>query len=499
MNRQKNPTSYLPIIGSLTLLISLSFSLPSPAQSPSKDYRHYVQTFADTLLSIGLDRYGPYPTAMWASVIDTRDRSVPIRGVPPTTGVRPHDRAVGGSNYYHDVLSLTVFDQLSELTGDDRYRQAARDYSQDFLEHTQHPQTGLLGWGEHLYYNFYTDTVSIAEDRLLDLRPYFRMPHELIAWTPPWQRLWAIDSARIRRAIEGLKYHFNGPDVQTHLFNRHAIWNATEFQQEIMPWIKHAALYAYSFGFLYQQTVQEAWKEKSWQIGTLYWNLRDHRTDLVFGCLFHSSEPGAGKNASLSNTALYTYWLYKAGEMIGSEDMKQQAITLLMAYDKYGWNQAEQQYYRELDLDGTPPQEAPWATPWKLGYGSSSLLSLARVTAYIAPQDSSGVMRKIAEKSLAVANNQPLPEVYSAQNLGEALNANVDLYELTGERQYLTHARRYADTATEHLWRNGLFVRQKDDPYYEAKLGVGDLLSGLLRLHLALNDQKTEASVDWSF
>lgn len=89
--------------------------------------------------------------------------------------------------------------------------------------------------------------------------------------------------------------------------------------------------------------------------------------------------------------------------------------------------------------------------------------------------------------------------MYSAQNLGEAINANVDLYELTNNRQYLSHARRYADTAIEHLWKNGLFVRQKDDPYYEAKLGVGDLLSGLLRLHQALNDQQTEASVDWSF
>ena len=142
MDQRKNTTSYLPIIRSLTVLISLSFSLPTQAQSPSKDYLHYVQTFADTLLSVGLDHYGPSPTAMWASVIDTRNLSVPIRGVPPTNGVRPHDRAVGGSNYYHDVLTLTVFDQLSELTGNDRYRQAAHDYSQDFLERAQHPQTG---------------------------------------------------------------------------------------------------------------------------------------------------------------------------------------------------------------------------------------------------------------------------------------------------------------------------------------------------------------------
>ncbi|WKN44859.1 hypothetical protein [Tunicatimonas pelagia] len=479
----------------LVLLLLVSVSQPADAQN----YLQYVQTFADTLLSVGLDTYGPHHTPFWAGVIDTRDRSVPIRSVPPTPGVRPSDRAVGGSNYYHDVLTLQVFDQLSKLTADPRYRQAAHDYSQAFLKRTQHPETGLLGWGEHLYYNFYTDTVSVAEELFIDQRNYFKMPHELIAWTPPWERLWSIDSARTQRAIEGLKYHFNGPDVQTHLFNRHAIWNKVTYQQEVMPWIKHAALYAYSFAFLHRQTGDEGWKEKSWQIGTLYWNLRDHRTDLVFGTLYHKSPKGGGKDAELSNTALYAYWLYKAGEMSGFEAMKQQAMTLLSAYDRYGWNEAEQKYYSALNLDGTPPENTRWATPWKQGYGSSSLLSLGRVAAYIAQRESSDTVYRMAEKALMIANRQSLPDTYSAQNLGEAIGANLDLYELTNDRQYLDHARRYADAAVEQLWSNGLFVRQNNDLYYEAKLGVGDLLSGLLRLHLALNNQLSEATADWSF
>ena len=485
-------TTYLII----ALVYSGSLSL---AQSHAERYLKHVQTFADTLLSVGLDEYGPTKTAMWASVIDARDLSVPIRGVPATEGVRESDRAVGGANYYHDVLTLQVFDQLSQLTGDPAYQQAALDYSKAFLERAQSPKTGLLGWGEHLYYNFYTDTVSVSESRILDQRAYFIMPHELIAWTPPWSRLWPIDSTRVRRAIEGLKYHFNGPDPQTYLFNRHATWNKAEHQEVLMPWIKHAALYAYSFGFLHQQTGDEAWKEKSWQIGTLYWNLRDHRTDLVFGCLYHSSEPSAGKTADLSNTLLYAYWLYKAGEVNGSEEMKQQAVTLLKAYDRYGWNASEKMYYKDLNLDGTPPDNAQWATPWKVGYGTSSLLSLVRVAFYIATQNDDEELTQIAQKALEVANGQPLLKTYNAQNLGEAINANLDVYQLTQDQQYVQQAQRYADTAIEDLWKNGLFVRQKGDVYYEAKLGTGDLLAGLLRLHLALNDLEPNASADWSF
>lgn len=480
-------------------LITTVMSYSAIAQNANNNYLQYVQHFANTLLEKGIDNYGPEKTPMWAGVMDTRNLSVPIRNVPPTKGVRPHDRAVGGANYYHDVLTLSVFDMLSKVTNDPKYEDAASAYSKAFLERTQNPETGLLGWGEHLYYHFYTDTVSIAESRILDQRGYFLMPHELIAWTPPWARLWEENPERVKQAIDGLQYHFNGPDPQTYLFNRHAIWNKTEYQQVIMPWIKHAALYAYSYGFLYKHTGDEQWKEKSRQTGILYWKLRDYRTDLVFGCFYHSSEPDAGKSADLSNTLLYAYWLYKAGELCASDDMKSFAITLLEAYDKYGWSEAEKMYYNELNLDGSLPENPQWATPWKIGYGSSSLLALARVTSYIAGREQSSSMTRMAERAMSVANQQPLLDIFTAQNIGEAINANLDVYELTQNQEYIDQAVRYADTAIEHLWKNGLFVRQKDDPYYEAKLGTGDLLSGLLRLHLILNNKQPAEDFDWSF
>lgn len=102
---------------------------------------------------------------MWASVVDLTSLSVPIRGGPPTKGVRPDDRAFGGSNYYHDVMTMKVLEALSATTGNSIYQRAVDDYSRDFLRYTQSATTGLLGWGEHLYYDFYRDTVSISESR----------------------------------------------------------------------------------------------------------------------------------------------------------------------------------------------------------------------------------------------------------------------------------------------------------------------------------------------
>lgn len=41
-----------------------------------------VRVTAETLLRVGLDRYGAKQTPAWAGVIDTRDWSVPEKGVP---------------------------------------------------------------------------------------------------------------------------------------------------------------------------------------------------------------------------------------------------------------------------------------------------------------------------------------------------------------------------------------------------------------------------------
>jgi uncharacterized protein YyaL (SSP411 family) len=84
------------------------------------------------------------------------------------------------------------------------------------------------------------------------------------------------------------------------------------------------------------------------------------------------------------------------------------------------------------------------------------------------------------------------------------LNLSLDLYDLTREARRLAEARRFADTAIERFWYpkngGGLFVREAGDRYYEAKVATGDLLAGLLRLHLRLySSTKDPAVYDWSY
>jgi hypothetical protein len=487
------------------MLVSIAAVLAAPSASAAEragarsdsDYLTVVRTFADTLLAHGLDTYGKRHTAMWASVIDTRDYRVPRQGVPPTKGVRPHDRALGGSNLYHDVSTVRAFRVLSAVTGRPRYAQAAQDYMRDVLRYTQHPKTGLLGWGEHLYYEFWLDRTTIAATRRDNPPSWFQMPHELLAWTPPWEELWAVDAGRTAKAIRALRRHYNGDDPQVYLFNRHAVWNKTRHSREVMPWIKHAALFSYSFACLqkHEPSPENAhWMRHS---GLLYWKLRDRGTNLVQGCLYHSSEPDAGKRCGTVGATYYAYWLFKAGEAAGNEELKRIGLTLLQSVVQQAWDAEQRQFASSMVLrDG---RRRGRLKTWREGYSASNLWHLGRVSIYLHRKTPDPVLQQALRRITAILDREQLPGTYTAQNAADAMNYYLDHYDLTARPESLAHARRYADRAIKDLVRNGLITRKTDDPWYEAKLGAGDLAAALLRLHLRLTRTADPDLWDWSF
>ncbi len=120
---------------------------------------------------------------------------------------------------------------------------------------------------------------------------------------------------------------------------------------------------------------------------------------------------------------------------------------------------------------------------------NSSILEYGRIAAYFAHTQKDKDFEKIARRCLQIARNEPPPSHFVAENMADAIHLSLDLYDLTKEKSYLEDAKKYADLGIEKLWKNGLFVRQTGDFYYESKLGIGSLAEGLLRLHLLLTPQ----------
>lgn len=433
------------------------------AESP---WMEKARVCAETLM-----RVGGRGTPAFAGVIDTKDWSVPEKGVPAAPGIREGDRAVGGANLYHDSVTLRVFGALTEATGDGRYKAAADAYVKWFLEKCQSAETGLLAWGEHLYFDFARGAVA-AE----------RRSHELLEWTPPWDLLWAADARATGRAIEGLKWH-HFEDRPGTLYNRHASWAVAAHQKAegAQPWIKHSGEYAYSWAFLYAKTGARRWLDWALAESGLYWDRRDEKTGLTLSCI---GDPREGSKMASGGMAQLAYWVRKAGALVPREQaFRERALGLVRAWEKYSWT--GKGWRTALRLDGSAVGEG-LAAPWHFAYGENELLPYGRIAAYFAAVDGDGVMLDAARRVARAAAKAEVPANASVEGLGMVLNLMMDLHELEPRGGWRGEAERYARLAVERYWRqegeNGLFVRLPGDCYYEAKTGVGFVLAGLVRL-----------------
>ena len=478
----------------------LLFTTPSLAQD--RDYLYYVQEHCNNLIAYGKDEYGSEKTHMLASVIDTRDMSIPKAGVPPTKGTRSQDRAVGGSNFYHDVETIRLFNALSKLTGDEKYQQAGHQYARDFLTHAQNPHTGLLAWGEHLYYNFYADTVMVGD---LD-QPRNDIYHEFLKETPPWAFLWEIDTAAVAKAIAGVRYHFRSPVTQSFLFNRHARWakvdkkeyrGLAQYQDGGQPWIKHSGLQCYSFAFLYDKTGNPEWERWAEGTGSLYWKYRHPETNLTVSCI-DDPRPHA-LYASLNSMALLSYYLMKAGQLNPAfSHFKEQAEAMLQSAEKFSLDEERKGYYSGLHLDGSVFNDELIPVVYT-GYGGSDILTFGRIAAYFYKTTGDPVYQSMVKKVADMLSTTTWPEDFVINSLASALQFSLDAYEVLEDEHMLQMARNYAETGIQKLWSGKLFVREPGDPYYEAKLGTSSWVAGLFRLHLIERDETTEAALShWS-
>lgn len=476
---------------------------PAVSFAQQRDYLYYVREHYDNLIRYGKDTYGEHPTQMLASVIDTRDMSVPKGDVPPTEGTRGSDRAVGGSNFYHDADIIRVGAALQSLTGSDKYAQAAKSYATDFLKYAQNPVTGLLGWGEHIYYNFYRDTVM--EEQLSVNSPY--KAHEFIETVPVWPYLWAVDSAATKRAIAGVRYHFRSGVTQSFLYNRHARWHKADkpeyrgleqYQDGGQAWIKHSGLQCYSFAYLYSQTRDPQWKRWTEGTGNLFWKFRNPETDLTISCV--DDPRPSGVNSSLPGSSLLAYYLLKTSALHPDfAHFKDKAERLLQAVEKHSWDEKRKGYATEIDLNGKPTTQ-DLIPVINTGYGAADILLFGRVAAYFYKTTGNPAYKNMVKKVADLVRAQTWPDTFVMNSLAGSMAFLLDAAEVLDDKQLVVLSRSLADIGIKKLWSGKLFVRQPNDPYYESKLGINDFASGLLRLYfIEKKDPKKAALLAWSF
>jgi hypothetical protein len=196
--------------------------------------------------------------------------------------------------------------------------------------------------------------------------------------------------------------------------------------------------------------------------------------------------------------------LYKAGELLPSEPFKAHARTLVEACDRYSYDAKAGGYLTPINTDGTHSTlkgGTHLVHTWDFAYGGEGIVMRhGRTVAYIASKEKQPGMLAAARRMEQFVHASPRPAEGDIGTLADALNLSMDLYDLTHEQPYLEHSKEYADEIVAKFWRNGLFRSHTGYEYYEAALGVGDAVQGLLRLSLALKPPPNKVGTfDWSF
>jgi len=463
--------------------------------------------FLTTLIEKGTDHYGRKHTPVLCLCLDPETFTPPK---PPEKIDR--DYAIGfeylyrdfgfywkshlhGSNLIYDQGTIRALYALSDSTAEDRFRRAADAYLDFFLENLVSEQTGIFGWGEHIFYNVFLDYL-IGGCFQTSGWHYFYYGHELERWTTIYDLLWEKDPEKTRIEIEAI-YDYKIHDYDTFICNRHSQFYSGR-SDDVYTFIKHTGLFAHAFAFAHAKTGDAKYLEWAKKMSDVFWNIRNPQTNLCRHCVQeHWGGPQTSSGSGIGELALF---LMRAYQWSPEPGLLEKAHAYLKAYWKYFRADDEGGFRAAVNCDGTDARPGQlddyWEGPIRCAKAAALAYSLTRDPDMLALADT--VVSHLSPETEfdSVVERSLVSDAIEAR--ASALSTAVDLYEVTGEARYLAKAKELADDAIKRFLRNGLFVsglafdlqarpRVWRTYVYDARAGSGWLALNLIRLQRDLD------------
>ncbi|MEI6137663.1 MAG: hypothetical protein WCP85_00280 [Mariniphaga sp.] len=455
------------------------------------DFLRVVSDYADTMIKYGRDHYGKEHSSLFASSLDRKSMTIGNKdNFDSIPGVRTKDRSIGGANPMTDIALYEILYHLSEIKNQKAYAQEADSAMKFFFTYCQNPVTGLMTWGEHIYWDFETDTIGYQKYEY----------HEAYKW-PLWDKVYElVPEAGWKFAIGEWDHQIS--DKKTGDFSRHALWSkhgpeaGADFPRYAGQMI---SLWADAF-MRTQNKHNERRNEMIQAIEVIFNRMNDNQKRNLTGYLPAFRDADYVWNDS--NLELAINFTEAANQLYPSSLAEKlmlfsfiQDVNLINSPHRI---QGGGGFALTLDaktcLPITRAMNRPYTSDWDSGYGYVSHAFLAnkcferyKQLEFIKPEYA-GKYRIliIAAADQYLYSTPSLDKALKPGTFSDVINLLINSYELTHDARYIERARFFGNMGIDLFLDNcnPLPKATNRNTQYESITGGPDFMLALLKLHI---------------
>ena len=466
-------------------------------------YLDIVRTFADNVLEFGRDVYGPEHTPLFVDGININTHEPAVLKCDRESAAAwkmPNDWVL--SNLANQQNLFRVFVSLTQLTGDPKYKQAAKEATRYAFDHCRH-ESGLLYWGGHTAWDAATDQ-PVGEGRTHG----FAGKHEFKNNLPFYELMWEVDPELTKQFIEAF-WSNHVLDWSNLDMNRHGVYEPIRenlWQDEYvggpLPFVGKGLTFmnagsdlVYAGAILTRLTGDERPLVWAKRMAKRYVEVRHPTTGLgadnysihqsrrmigqfgeQFGERFNEAGVTSLYGCRYGRSAVTQLKLY---EILGTQgkEFKQWALEDLKAYAVHAYDWSDHTFWSLL-IDGTRlcaedrKKEGYVRLDWLTKRPPEAIHFWAYALAY--KQTGDVFFWKMC-REMAIANQLadlgetpggPLPEnIQTSSADPNIVFGLLDLFQATKQPSYLALARKVGDNLCESRFHKGFFVNSKKHIY----------------------------------
>ena len=422
----------------------------------------------DILVAAGDRHEGLFPSLL------NRETDRMLQTLPPAVeGQRDGDRSHQGSNLIHDQAVIKTMYAIGRGLGRPDYTTAADRYLRRFATHCTDTETGLFPWGEHAYWHLVEDRVANSY-LLRDPARQTKTTHDHLRQAPLWlwEKLYEYNPRCVERFAQGLNGHWTEGDPPEYI--RHA------YIEEIAPYRRgprscdfprHSGFYIFDWTFAYLKTGRRGFLEQIERMLDYWWPKRNRSGLLLGESRWPPEEDTPGKRRgsptqtlSLGVSLLETAALMEGKEPALAEQMRERGAVYIGGF---------------LSSSCEPPIWGSRYGNWPASYVGLIALCGHRL------QENGGLFRWAREAGQAYLETSfpegvPVP----AMDAGMGLGLLADLYDLTGEADWLAGGTALAERLIGIYMDRDLPRGAAGIDWYESQMGPSFLIHGLARIAL---------------